>query len=128
MNNKHYYLNSILCALCSFLLLSNAAPALQQDDFACRVYVPNAFSPNDDGVNDTIEPFIGCPVTFYDFRVFNRWGQLMFSSGKPEDGWDGTFKGRPADANVYVYLLRFSYDNEGQPRTETKTGDIALVR
>lgn len=111
-----------------FIVCVSFVKPVVENPTACKVYVPNAFSPNEDGVNDTFQPFVGCAVIEYDFKVFNRWGQLMFSSQNPDDSWDGDFKGRPADANVYLYTLTVTYDNEGTQEEEVKTGDVALIR
>lgn len=69
------------------------------------VYIPNAFSPNGDGDNDVLyvrSKLIDQMV----FRIFNRWGELVFESTSRSDGWDGTFKGMPCDPDVYDYYLK----------------------
>lgn len=76
-------------------------------DFVCDrpgVYVPNAFSPNGDGENDVL--YVRGPViSEFVFRVFNRWGQLMFESTNQNVGWDGTYKGKLVDPDTYDYYL-----------------------
>lgn len=119
---------STLLLCCALFCLSSFYETPSQNEFACNVYVPNAFSPNDDGVNDVFQANIGCTVTEFDLRVFNRWGQQVFSSQNPDDGWDGTMKGEPALSAVYVYVLQVSYDQEGEVKREMKTGDVALIR
>jgi gliding motility-associated-like protein len=119
---------STLLLWCALFCLSAFDQPLPQNEFACNVYVPNAFSPNEDGVNDLFQANIGCTVTEFDLRVFNRWGQLVFSSQNPDDGWDGNSKGEPAISAVYVYVLQVSYDQEGKLKSEVKTGDVALIR
>ena len=74
----------------------------------CKIYIPNAFSPNEDGSNDLFEVFIpaGCSYSEYDLRVFNKWGALVFRSNSATTHWDGTLKsGAKAPAGSYVYLL-----------------------
>lgn len=76
----------------------------------CIPGIPNAFSPNNDGLNDYFQPSIGqgCVAYDYIFRIFNRWGQVVYSSFAEFDaGWDGTIEGRRADAGVYGYEIRF---------------------
>jgi gliding motility-associated-like protein len=69
------------------------------------LYVPNAFTPNGDGINDVFRPIpIGMKSLKY-FRVYNRDGQLIFSTSVQNKGWDGTFKGKPQDADVYVWIV-----------------------
>lgn len=69
-------------------------------------YVPNAFSPNGDGLNDIFRPTpVGMVSTEY-FRVFNRYGELIFETKKWMDGWDGTFKGKKQPQGSYVWLIK----------------------
>ncbi len=119
---------STLLLISAFLCLSSFYSALPQDKFTCNVYIPNAFSPNDDGVNDVFQPNVGCPITAFDLKIFSRSGQLIFSTQNSEDGWDGTSKGQLAAASAYVYLLKVTYDQEGDAKSELKTGDVALIR
>jgi gliding motility-associated-like protein len=68
------------------------------------VFVPNAFSPNGDGNNDIL--FVrGLWVEKVIFRIFDRWGELVFESDQVANGWDGTFQGRKLDPDVYDYYL-----------------------
>jgi gliding motility-associated-like protein len=69
------------------------------------VFVPNAFSPNQDGQNDKLYvrgPFIESFV----FRVYDRWGELVWETTNLSDGWDGTFRGKLLDPDVYDYYLQ----------------------
>jgi gliding motility-associated-like protein len=90
-----------------------------------EMYVPNAFSPNGDGVNDRFR-FIPVGITSYDFfRIFNRWGEEIHSSTDFRDGWDGSFKGRPAPVDTYIWILR-GKDLNGE--TILRKGTVTLVR
>ncbi|WP_375303960.1 T9SS type B sorting domain-containing protein [Niastella sp. OAS944] len=69
------------------------------------IYVPSAWSPNGDGYNDKLTPL---PVNIQElkyFRVFNRWGQLLFETTILNDGWDGTYKGAPQVSDTYTWTL-----------------------
>jgi len=112
----------------SIFLTSFAKPAPTTAEMECHVFVPNAFSPNDDGVNDIFLPNIGCPISDFDFKVFDRWGRMVFSSTNQDFGWDGEFDGQPAPTNVYVYVLTFKYDDEGDLEDAIEMGDVALIR
>lgn len=70
-------------------------------------FVPNSFTPDDDGVNDQFEIFgQSCEGSDY-MRIYNRWGQLIFETDTPFDTfWDGTYKGEPVPAGVYTYSLK----------------------
>jgi gliding motility-associated-like protein len=117
-----------LLALCAVLCCTAFQSPFSPPEFACKVYLPNAFSPNEDGVNDVFQAHVGCTVTEFDLRVFNRWGQLIFATQQPDEGWDGTTKGQPAIQAVYVYVLKVTYDQDGEARQEVQTGDVALIR
>ena len=94
----------------------------------CHFSMPNAFSPNGDGLNDVFLPVISarCPVSAYSLNVFNRWGQRVFNSAKAERGWDGTFNGMPSEAGTYMYQIRF--EGGTQKQTYTQKGDLVLLR
>ena len=66
-------------------------------------YVPNAFTPNGDGLNDVLRPVpVGLKSIKY-FNVYNRAGQLIFTTHIFMKGWDGTYKGNPQDSGVFVW-------------------------
>lgn len=86
--------------------------------------VPNAFTPNGDGKNDQVY-VRGFGIAQMNFRIYNRWGQLVFESNSPSIGWDGKHKGvlQPMDAYAYTLVVAF-----GDGTTMTKKGDITLIR
>ena len=70
-----------------------------------KLFVPNAFTPNNDGLNDVFKPIFTGPATKFDFKIFNRWGQLVFQTNTVGKGWDGTFKFVAQPKDVYVYYI-----------------------
>ncbi len=94
------------------------------------IYIPNAFTPNGDGHNDVIAPTPYCDFLLTDFSVYNRWGQLMFSTSKVGDAWDGKFSGQPQPQGVYVYEVRGYKVEEGQVSRIPSVikGNITLLR
>ena len=68
--------------------------------------VPNAFTPNHDGVNDCFGIRSWGEVTLQDFAIYNRWGQKVFETRNPSDCWDGTFQGQEQDAGGFVYVIK----------------------
>ena len=91
------------------------------------IYIPNVFSPNGDGINDTwsVLPPNGV-ARFEEVMIFERWGgQVASWNGIPEIAWDGTFRGRPLDPAVFVYYIRYV---NGTGRTVEKKGDVAIVK
>jgi gliding motility-associated-like protein len=72
---------------------------------ACtNIFIPNAFSPNNDGANDVFR-VLGGNIFDFNLKIYNRWGELVFESNKIDEGWDGKYKGKDVTAGVYVWLL-----------------------
>ena len=88
------------------------------------IYVPNAFSPNDDFVNDTFRSYPACPLESFNLKVFNRWGILVFETDDVEESWDGYFNGELMNNGVCSWVI--SYFFEGKPRV--MKGDVNIVR
>ncbi len=99
-------------------------------NFCCKdrgIYIPNVFSPNDDGKNDIFkaEPLENCQN--YTLFVWDRWGTLIFETKDYEKGWDGTFRGKPAPAGVYIWIIEFNaLNSKGNPII--LKGDVTLVK
>ena len=89
---------------------------------------PNIFTPDGDGVNDTFGGLSFFQFQSYDFKVFSRWGELVFNSNKIEDKWDGMFKGKQAISDVYVWTLEYSYKSKNEVISKIEKGDITLIR
>lgn len=88
------------------------------------IYVPKAFTPNGDGLNDTLELF-GLPTEIATTNVYTRWGQLIYSSDQPSPGWDGTFNGSLASEGTYLYEIIFE-TADGEMRMQK--GTFALIK
>jgi gliding motility-associated-like protein len=95
-----------------------------------QVLIPNAFSPGqgnaggNDGKNDVFLPLTR-GVAEFELLIFDRWGNLLFESRDPEFGWDGTYKGKPCQQDVYIYKLAASYETGEQV---VRVGDVNLIR
>jgi gliding motility-associated-like protein len=94
---------------------------------ATDMFLPNAFSPNGDGLNDKFTPLFSGKkhYTLYSFRIFNRSGQEVYNTGNSVSGWDGTFKGQPAESGSYAYYLQV-FGDDGKEKV--LTGYVALIR
>jgi gliding motility-associated-like protein len=88
-------------------------------------YIPNAFTPNNDGRNDAFRPLIYGNVVKYKFAVYDRWGQLVFESADLMKGWDGTVGGTPQRAGAFVWYCVFQL--QGQ-EVQTQRGTVLLIR
>ena len=93
-----------------------------KENYCLTIPIPNAFTPNGDGINDTwnipqLQYFPACTVT-----IFSRWGQLVFSSVGYPKAWDGTDHGKPLPAGTYYYIINL------QNSTNPLSGFVALLR
>lgn len=89
------------------------------------IYVPTGFTPNYDGKNDKFTPIPVGIKSYNYFRVFNRWGQIIFSTNRQNEGWDGKLGSRDQPAGVYVWMIEgVTKDN----RVITKKGTVLLIR
>ncbi len=68
-----------------------------------QLYIPDAFTPNGDGLNDTFKPG-GIGIKSYHMQVFNGWGQQLFETNNMQDGWNGSYEGTPVQDGVYTYF------------------------
>jgi gliding motility-associated-like protein len=86
--------------------------------------VPNAFTPGRFGENSIVKVY-GFGIVKMSFRIYNRWGQMVFQSNDPYIGWDGYYKGALQPMDVYAYTLEAEFFDG---KHVTKKGDITLVR
>jgi gliding motility-associated-like protein len=93
---------------------------------SCYIAVPNAFTPNGDGLNDYLYPLNAFKADHLEFKVYNRLGQLLFTSNDWSQEWDGTFKGEPQAAGVFVWTLKYSLRDTG--KQFFKKGSTVLIR
>ncbi|UTW61122.1 gliding motility-associated C-terminal domain-containing protein [bacterium SCSIO 12741] len=89
------------------------------------VDVPEAFTPNGDGVNDVIFPAGWGIKDIISFKVFNRWGEMVFESSPDQLGWDGYYKGELQNMETYIYVIEVrTYDEE----VSIEEGYFSLIR
>ena len=104
------------------------AEALVRADRCCELWVPNAISPNRDGLNDVLDvylPAAGCAnIEVFELHVFDRWGEHLFESTDRFVRWDGTFRGQNMPPGVYVWTLR--YEDAGE--VYRQQGSVTLLR
>jgi gliding motility-associated-like protein len=96
-----------------------------EEDFT--LYVPNAFTPNGDGLNDDFDPFTKF-LTKYEIHVFNQWGELVFVSNDENQNWDGKYKGTEAMEGVYTYVISYSYKYKNEEFSNEEKGFISLIK
>ncbi|MBI1193359.1 MAG: T9SS type B sorting domain-containing protein [Bacteroidetes bacterium] len=102
---------------------------LSVDSCQTLVVFPNAFTPNGDGLNDLFRPVVhGALPLQFEWQLVNRWGQTVFLSSDYRTGWDGTFRGKPAEMGVYIWQAVMELVRDGQPQLETRSGTVTLIR
>jgi hypothetical protein len=133
--NNPYILNptSLITETTQFILMVEDKIGCRDYDsvtiyvkFGTDFYMPNAFTPNGDGLNDNFGPAPMGGIAELDFfRIYNRWGQLVFETRNITQRWDGTFKGKAQDTDNYVWELR-GRNRMGQEKF--LKGNVLLIR
>ncbi len=108
---------------CSYTDEINLSPGCGHD-----IFIPTAFSPNGDGVNDVynIVPFN--ELLSYNIQIFSRWGQLLFESADINSGWDGTYNNITSEIGTYIFKIVYQVDTFEGPAEFTRGGTVALLR
>lgn len=118
----------LLVAALAWIVAPVEKTALTEAD--CKVYFPNAFSPNNDGINDEFKPTIAndCTFTSFELNIYHRNGSLVFSSTDSSKGWNGEHRNQPASAEVYYYIAKYTVTADEREIPEISTGDLNLLR
>ncbi|MBI4945832.1 MAG: gliding motility-associated C-terminal domain-containing protein [Bacteroidetes bacterium] len=105
----------------------NDCITIHVENICGTLFIPNAFSPNGDGENDTLKIYIGNSGCIQEYRlvIFDRWGEKVFESHDPKTGWDGTLRGKGLDPAVFVYYLKATLETGEKIN---KKGNISLIR
>lgn len=93
---------------------------------SCNIEMPNAFTPNNDGLNDFLYPFNVSHINELDFKVFNRLGQIVFQSNHGNIKWDGKYKGFEQPDGTYIWTLQFIIRTNGKKISQK--GKVLLIR
>ncbi|HTB24242.1 MAG TPA: gliding motility-associated C-terminal domain-containing protein [Puia sp.] len=90
-----------------------------------EIFFPNAFSPNKDGLNDTYKPITIASPVVYEFRIYNRWGQLVFETSDPKKGWDGMVGNVAQETDSYVWMCTYQFSGG---KKNVISGTVILMR
>ena len=96
------------------------------DSNICSIFVPNVFSPNNDGINDQFLVSSDCDFTDFQLSVFNRWGNKVFETNQAGQPWDGTAQGRMALNGVYYWVISFTTTLDTERNKQG--GSVSLLR
>ncbi len=89
----------------------------------CSVFIPKAFSPNDDGYNDVFRVRAE-GISQFDMKIFSKWGEMVFHTRNAENGWDGRIRGIRAPAGIYIYQINYNDPNQN---TRAIFGTLTLL-
>jgi len=89
-----------------------------------QLYIPNAFTPNGDGLNDVFK-MESVELDEFSIHIFDRWGRLLFHSTSTDFEWDGTYRGKIVNQGMYTYKIWF---RKGDYRSEEKIGTVTVLR
>lgn len=102
---------------------------LTKENCGCPVFLPNAFSPNGDDINDELVLFSDCPLTSINYKVFNRWGEHIFLTEKIGQYWNGTFRQNEAPPGIYLVAIRYEWmDEDGNLYQGSVSQEVTLIR
>lgn len=91
------------------------------ETLSCEAYLPNSFSPNGDGINDRLQLLSDCDLQFFEMQVFDRWGNLLFSTKDERLSWDGNYNGQLADTGSYLWVVNYQFVNQPKPIRKIET-------
>ncbi|MBK6339748.1 MAG: gliding motility-associated C-terminal domain-containing protein [Bacteroidetes bacterium] len=94
----------------------------------CKFFIPNAFSPNNDGINDNFYVNLECQVSNFSFRIFNRWGELIYFSEDEKGYWDGKYNGKEQPIDGYLYQIEYFPTETRTKNLISKNGYFNLVK
>ena len=92
----------------------------------CQLFIPSAFTPNGDGLNDVFKALYGENVTEFNLQVYDRWGELVFSTKNKAKGWDGRYKGQLQNSGIYVWIIRYKTTIDLEEKM--MKGTVMLIR
>ncbi|PCJ65178.1 MAG: hypothetical protein COA58_09955 [Bacteroidetes bacterium] len=87
----------------------------------CDFYLPNAFTPDFNNLNELYKPVYDCPITEYRMIIYNRWGEKLFETTDPNKGWDGIYMSKQVQQGAYIALVLFKTSEHVETRKKTIT-------
>ncbi|MEY2950735.1 MAG: hypothetical protein RLZZ248_1936, partial [Bacteroidota bacterium] len=110
--------------------ITDDVEVISRECYYFNVFVPNAFSPNNDGVNDNIVPYfpLGVSIQEFSMSILDRWGNILFQTNDINTTWDGYWNGQLMPGGVYIYYLEVSYVDDLGPGTARRNGDFILIK
>ncbi len=101
---------------------------IQKVNCECPFFIPNAFTPNGDGLNDFFEIKHNCPLVGFTITIYNRWGIMLFKSTDIDAPWDGYYKGNKLPQAVYTYKIEYTYKVYQLTETRYENGSFTILK
>ncbi len=103
---------------------------IERETCSNQIFIPNAFSPNGDGLNDQFSLGLSPANTiqFFQLTIFDRWGRSIYYSDNPFESWDGMNRGEALLPGIYVWLLKYQVVEAGQVKNITGQGEVLLLK
>lgn len=103
---------------------------VEEMECTCSFYLPNAFTPNGDGLNDLYKGMFDCEPIAFEMKIFNRWGELVFSTNDPETGWNGEMhdSGYFSPDGVYTFSVKWESRINNVIDKQSLSGHVTLIR
>ena len=99
-----------------------------EQECVCFVYVPNAFSPNNNNINDKFKLSSTCPLIEFEFVIFNKWGEILFKTNDSNFEWDGKYNDNTVPQNTYFYKLKYRKNQGNISLFEEQNGYFEVIR
>ncbi len=108
--------------------ISNDTVNVLMSKCECEFYIPNSFTPNNDGLNELFKPVYYCDIADYSLSIFNRWGALVYQSNNIDSAWNGKFNNILVPTGVYCFVVSYQPLIKGKANNRvTKTGIVNLI-
>lgn len=118
--------NYEVCLIASNTDCQDTVCQIIEVDEQSNLFIPNSFTPNNDGINDVFGPSITGNVTEYNFYIFNKWGEIVYETDKPNTPWNGSYNNETCKSDVYVWLLRYKIADE--IKVKTLHGHVTIIK
>ncbi len=104
----------------------SASDDVKLEETVCEIFIPSAFTPNGDGLNDRFQIIGAAYIKDFTMQIFNRWGKIIYETNNPWQGWNGLHAGLQQPAGLYVYRIKFINTQTGEKNMQK--GNVILVR
>ncbi|MFY7708716.1 MAG: gliding motility-associated C-terminal domain-containing protein [Flavobacteriales bacterium] len=121
----NYFVSAVVNGECSDTLLSRTITVISCEKIFCDPFIPNVFTPNDDGINEFFTPVFSCEDADFNLKITNRWGEVIYDSGDTNRGWNGGINGYFVPDGVYIYEVAYQ---RSQVNRVVVSGSLTILR